>query len=381
MTDDRKAYLNERVNLRCFYLRLFRQLWVPVLTALAGALAGFVLYALVTRVTQPLLYESTARIRIQYTEQADYELVFSTYNTFSWRDLLETDAVGKYLEDGDVIADAAAAFRREVGTDADLAALQEQAKAPLADTTRSAQETIDASIYSDIRILHITATSPVADTARYRAMLYAAAIEHYAEEDMVIRGTELLGYSPAVERTYPQRRVVATITGAIIGLLAGFLILWIRFLLNNAVYVPEDVSSRYGIPVLGVLPKHTADPDKYPLQLKADLDRHMKELCRYGTRWLILRAQDTDMADKETSVGAILRKYSDIPEESDVILTEKTTAEVNEMDVVLLHVRSGAQYGTQYTHLIAEAAASGNPVKGIILTDSDNNFLKKYYRY
>lgn len=381
MTEERKAYLRERVNLRCFYLRLMKKLWVPLLFALAGAVAGFALYMLVTGVTQPLRYTSTARIRIHYTEQADDEFVFSAYNAFSWRDLLETDAVGRHLEEADVIAEADEAFRREVRADADMTALREQARAPLADATNPAQETIDASIYSDIRILHLIAASPSADTALYRAMRYAAAIERYAEEDTVIRDTELLGVSPATEQTYPQRKTVAAITGAIIGLLAGFLLLWIRFLLDNAVYVPEDASNRYGIPVLGVLPKSTDDPDQYPAQLKADLDRHMKEVCSYGNRWLILKAQDTDRTKAETAVGTILRKYSGIPDKTGVIIEEKTTAEVNGMDAVLLNVRSGAPYGTQYAHLIAEAAASGNPVKGIILTETDNDFLKKYYRY
>ena len=380
MTEEKRQLMRERVNLRVFYLRLLKQLWILPVAALAGAVCGFLLYLGVTKLTRPVLYEVTARLYVHYSAPTDAELVYDRYNSFTWKDLMETEAVQKHLSEEDVLLQADTAFRTEISSDAEPAALREQATAPLSDPRHPEEETFDVEVYSDIRILHITATSASADVAAYRAMLYTAALMRYAEEDEVIRSTEVLGYTTPVPRSYPERRMIAAITGAILGALIAFFILRIRFILNNAIYVPEDANRRYGIPVLAVLPREGQSIESYPAQLKQELSLHIKELQTIGKKWLILRAQDTDVTNSVPAVADVLRKYADDTIEDDVILSEKSTAEVKTADVVLLEVRSGVRLGEMYEHLIAEAAAGGNPVKGIILTGADNGFLKQYYR-
>ncbi|MBR5970427.1 MAG: hypothetical protein IK016_08815 [Lachnospiraceae bacterium] len=380
MTEEKRQLMRERVNLRVFYLRLLKQLWILPVAALAGAVCGFLLYLGVTKLTQPLLYEAVAKIYVHYRENAQQELIYNNYNSSTWRDLLETEVVQQHLTEEDVIAKAEEAFRSNISSDADMQLLLEQAPAPRLDLRHEDEESVDVSVYSDVRILHVTGVSRTAETAAYRAMLYAEALMRYAEEDEVIRNTEVLGYTTPVPRIYPERRLIAAITGAILGALIAFFILRIRFILNNAIYVPEDANRRYGIPVLAVLPREGQGIESYPAQLKQELSLHIKELQTIGKKWLILRAQDTDVTNSVPAVADVLRKYADDTIEDDVILSEKSTAEVKTADVVLLEVRSGARLGEMYEHLIAEAAAGGNPVKGIILTGADNSFLKQYYR-
>ena len=307
-------------------------------------------------------------------------VLYSYYNSLSWRDLAGTEAVLMHLEDPQALAEADAAFR-EVFPEADPAAHAAAAEAPLADSRGIPGESFDVTAYADLRIIHITGISADAERAAYRAMLYCAAIRRYAEGDEVITGTEVLGYTEPVLRTYPERKAVAAITGAIIGVLAALLVLWLRFLFDNAVYVPEDAARRYGIPVLGVLPRKGQASETYPPQFQKELMLHMRELQSFGNNWLLLRAQDTDVTNSGDGPATILREYAGEAMGPNVILTEKTTAEVNTADVILLEVRSGARLEQQYEHLIAEAAAGGNPVRGIILTGTDNGFLQKYYRF
>ncbi|MBR0090166.1 MAG: hypothetical protein IJP92_00480 [Lachnospiraceae bacterium] len=380
MTDEKRKFMRERVNLRCFYLRLWKKLWVLPLAAAAGALCGFLLYTAVTKVTQPALYEATSKIYVHYTEKANIEMLYNAYNSLTWKDLSETEAVRRHLNDTAVRAEAEKAFR-EAHPEADVTALLPEAEAPLLDPRERQEDSYDVSVYSDIRILHVTGISTDREQAVYRSMLYTAAIRRYALDDEVIRDTELLGYGEAQPRSYPQRKLIAAITGAIIFALLALLGLWIAFLFDNAVYVPEDAGTRYGLPVLGVLPRKEAGAETYPLQFQQELMLHIRELQAVGKNWLILRAQDTDVTNAEGSVSEILRKFAGEALGSDVIISEKTTAKVNTADVVLLEVRSGARLGTRYAHLAAEAEAGGNPVKGIILTGADNDFLQKYYQF
>lgn len=380
MTEEKRKFMRERVNLRCFYLRLLKKLRVLPLGALLGAVCGFLLYAGVTKLTRPVLYEAKGRLYVHYREHAEQELIYNNYNAFTWRDLLETEAVRRHLSEEDTVREAEEAFRSTLSTDTDPASLYDAALDARADLTGREPESFDVNVYSDIRILHITGISHSPEVAAYRVMLYTTALMRYAEEDEVITGTELLGYAQPEERSYPERRTVAIIAGAIVGLLLAAFLLWIRFLFDNAVYVPEDASRRYGIPVLAVLPRAGSAAESYLPQFKEELQYHVRELQVIGNKWLILKAQDTDVTNAGASSAAILREYAGEALGADVIISEKTTAKVNTADVILLEVSTGKRLGERYEHLIAEAAAGGKAVKGIILTDADNTFLKQYYR-
>ena len=120
-------------------------------------------------------------------------------------------------------------------------------------------------------------------------------------------------------------------------------------LLDDAVYVPEDAEKRYGLPVVATLPRKGETEETVPALLKEEAERCFRSFADAGKKWVLLNETTSE-------------------------------AERGAADVLLLEVPYGKRNGTLTAHILAQARARGEEVRGIVMTDADMLFLKRYYR-
>ena len=90
-----KGHLDESLNLRSFYLRLLRKIWIIPVAALVGALLAAGLYTLVTVTFGPAkTYKAVARLYISFAYDENKGSLVDYYNAYTWdKELLPTDDI------------------------------------------------------------------------------------------------------------------------------------------------------------------------------------------------------------------------------------------------------------------------------------------------
>ena len=86
--------MDRELNLRSFYLRLIRKIWIIPVSAIIGALLAGGLYTLVTVTYGPqksYATESKLYIKFAYDEKAGTQVDF--YNAFTWNLLVSSDDI------------------------------------------------------------------------------------------------------------------------------------------------------------------------------------------------------------------------------------------------------------------------------------------------
>ena len=343
---DKRSFLEEELNIRCFYLRLLRRIWVLPAAACVCALCAYLLYGAVTRVTQPVLYEAKAQFYLHFVENATDDKVYDYYNAYTWNDLLKSDPVQVLIRECAENALSVSSYP-EGGAFTEATGRENMPEVCL----RMYEEgtlTLTALQPSDIRVLWITAACEEADCAAWFAKTASRALVRYGEENEVFRSIEVLREEAPVRVTYPERAKTAAATGAVLGLIIAVITLLILHLLDDAVYVPEDAEKRYGLPVVAVLPREGGTDETPPL-LKEEADRYFETLASAGKKWVLLN----EATAEEERRGA---------------------------DVALLEVGYGRRRGTLTAHVLSQARARGEDVAGIVFTGADMLFLKRYYR-
>ena len=343
---DKRSFREEELNIRCFYLRLFRRIWVLPVTACVCALCAYLLYGAVTRVTQPVLYEAKAQFYLHFVENATDDKVYDYYNAYTWNDLLKSDPVQVLIRECAENALSVSSYP-EGGAFTEANGRENMPEVCL----RMYEEgtlTLTVLQPSDIRILWITATCEEADCAAWFAKTVSRALVRYGEENEVFRSIEVLQEEAPVRVTYPERAKTAAATGAVLGLIIAIIAMLILHLMDDAVYVPEDAEKRYGLPVVAVLPRE-GGTDETPRLLKEEADRYFEALASAGKKWVLLN----EATAEEERRGA---------------------------DVALLEVGYGKRRGTLTAHVLSQARARGEDVAGIVFTGADILFLKRYYR-
>ena len=340
---DKKAYMDEQLNVRLFYLRLWKKLWVLPLAALLGAVIGFLLYGAVTRVTQPAEYEAKTQLYLHFVENATNDKVYDYYNAYTWNDLVHSDRVEALLE--------------EVSGEDDMGETCMR-------MYREGTLTLSALQPSDIRVLWITATSGNPDCAAHFAETAAHAMELYGESNEVFRSIEVIGTEDVTQVTYPQRGKTAAVTGAVLGAVFAVFALFVLHLLDDAVYVPEDAEKRYGLPVLVVMPAG----EDLPAWLEEEAKTNLAPLAARAGAACVLSTADSGTCDAlNEQAGRLGFGLHFVP------AGEPASAHAP----LLLCVQAGKKDAALTAHVLSQARARGQEAEGIVFTGTA--FLKRYY--
>lgn len=378
MTTKRESYDNEILNLRAFYLVLLKKIWIiPALTIMGAVVAG-IIYFLSNVVYAPArnyVTESTLYIYFAYDENKGSEV--DAYNAYTWNLLVKADFEGlKGIIDE---------TRENNILDGIMKNLEENGYQEGSNITRDEViASINADIPSDVRVMVVTVKNPDRELSGAIADATNAALINYGNSDSAFNQIKLIGRTDTKIELLPDRMGVAVIFGAVLGFVFAFLGLLFGKAMDDAVYVPEDVEKRYGIPVLGVVSSEGA---KEPAFLRNELLITFKEKLKNERNIAVISADDKK--GSKNADGAVLRLTEVIgkglPEGMPSLKAMALPGNDNEsleklshVDGAIIAIRMGDHNGAMTGHLISLLKKLDCRVLGIVITDADINLLERY---
>ncbi|MCR4904249.1 MAG: hypothetical protein K6A23_15430 [Butyrivibrio sp.] len=367
--------MDEVLNLRSFYLRLIRKIWIlPAAMAIGGFLAGTV-YFLTTTVYGPAKsYSATATIYIDFAYD-ETGTVVDWYNAYTWNILMTTD---------DII-DETMENLKEAG----IPEITDPSVVSGISSGVSREEVLEstsADLPSDVRVMVLTITNNDKDLANAILEASAASLENFGETHDEFISISKIGGKEAELVTYTDRTTAAIVAGIVFGFLVAFFGMLLWNTLDDAVYVPEDVENRYKVTLLGIMTKSGVQmPDRF----RNELIEAMNLYCKDKSRIELIAAGnwEDDSKSKEDS----MRLHEMVEGPFDFNKTSVTGIEIpgnktdsyrviRETDGVIITIPAGKRCASAADHLIGQLKKHNCNIFGIILTDVDIKFLKRYYR-
>ena len=214
------GYENEALDAKLCLLRFTKNIWIPVVAALAGAVLCAGIYILTHHVFGPAKeYRIEDEYYVEYAkEESGEEYVY--FNQMTWSLLADTDYFLDTILEG-------------MSQPIDRAELEEY---------------IDATLLSDTRIVTTSVTAPSTELAEEIHGLYRNAFLAFKDEYKEIESISLIKEgSEAKMVVVGDRSVRAAVLGAVLGLVLSVFCMYLYVVADDSVYLPITLEKRYGI--------------------------------------------------------------------------------------------------------------------------------------
>lgn len=368
----------EMLNLRSFYIRLCKKIWIIPVAAVVGALISFIIYFLATTVFGTgTTYESEATLYIDFAYDEETGTQVDYYNAYTWNTLIATDEIidttmNNLTEMG--IGELEGSATTGGSIDAGVTRAQ-----VIADT--------NADIPSDVRVMVLTITDADSDLAYAIAQATSDSLVKYGESNDAFESIKVLSCNESIASVYTDRTLVAVIFGAVLGIITCILLMMLMSLLNDAAYVPEDIEKKYHLPVIGVLSSEGTQELQYFRNLLIATANH---LIAHTSDVKVVSPLDKG-EDKKYALAANTRLKEVLGNDFDFGKTSIISSQmpnagqdaVKELDLsdgVIIAIPAGKKnLGAITENLLSELHKLDVPVLGFVLTDADMKFLKRYY--
>lgn len=343
-------YMNERMDLKRFMLLNRKRFIVVVIATLLGAVIfGGIYYIKAVMLSGPDMYRCKAMYYITFDTE-EYEAVHDYYNDYTWNQVLDSDMIGTKVSD-------------KLGIDKQIFA-----EATLIPTM------------SDIRFIWVYVDMESKDSAEQ--------VQRAIGEELVLFGNNEPGFASIEQWDGPSTELLVnpvfvprnTILGAIVGAIAGTLVLLYMNAKDSSVYTFEDFSSRYGAYPLGVIYKNGKDYANGTLKEHFEIfikDNMAKEINVFYSEALSEGDEaEFDVESFKKNVAGDIVQINMLNHAKDSAFFDKVRGEVT--NVML--VRAGNDDYGCLTHAINNAKLLGINIGAYILVDGDESFYKAYYK-
>lgn len=332
MEVERKNYMEQGMDLKRLVLVLGKKIWLVVAAAVLGAILGGLTYKVVTNITDG---------EPEYRASADYYITFfkdgaDYFNAFTWDGILRDDPIVDY---------ALTLLPKEITKDMVKAA-------------------VSGEMLGDYRILtvHVNASTPeLADTI---AKAYQESLWNFGQEMELLDEVKLWSQEEAVVFEKNNKAGNAAFLGALIGVLLVAFGLAFYYVLEDAVYVEKDAEKRFGLPVYGLLTKGNEELQKQMY------DANMKYAFGISSC-----SDKNSVADQENPANQYEIKIWN----GEMIPTMDDFASLREVKNLLVNIPWGRNNGRQVERVLSQLQLQGCEVKGIVITEADDVFVKAYY--
>lgn len=370
------GHRSENMNIKSFYGRLLRKIWLLPLAALIGAVVGFVIYFAVHVVYAPARsYETSSTLYLIFAPDETGE-VYDYYNGYTWNTIMATDEVINTTMD----------YLKEMGI-AELASGSETSGSVEGGVTKDeVLASTTASVPSDLRYLVITINNTDKELAQAILEATDKSLIAYGEKRDEFISINLEREDDEAElEVITDRTAVAAALGAGIFVLLLIIVMVLGDAMDDAIYVPEDAEKRYHLPVLGIMPKQG---QQLSTRFKNELIACSKKTLGAHDKIAVISVSDTE---GEGSAAKVVEDFKDIVKSTFNFDRTKIEAmplpgttlesyrEIAQCDGVVIAISQGDRKGTTVEHTISQLHKHDCPILGIIMTDTDMVFLKWYY--
>lgn len=370
------GHRSENLNIKSFYGRLLRKIWLLPLAGVIGALAGFAIYFAAHVVYGPARnYETSSMLYLIFAPDDTGE-VYDYYNGYTWNTLMSSDEIINTTMD----------YLKEMGI-TELASGSETPGSVEGGVTRDeVLGSVTASVPSDLRYLVITVGNTDKDLAQAILIATDKSLISYGDKRDEFISIKLEREDDVAKlETITDRTGVATALGAGIFIILVIIAMMLLDAMDDAIYVPEDGERRYHLPVLGVMPKKDQE---LPVRFKNELIACSKKILGAHTGIAVISVADTDENDTAAEVvdsfkNIVKSTFNFDRTQIKALPLPGTTLEsyrdISECEGVIIAIPQGARKGTSVEHIISQLHKHDCPVLGIIMTDTDMKFLNWYY--
>ena len=371
-----EEYLNRGMDLKRLVLYLQKRLWLLIMLIVLGATCGGVTYQVMRSMKMPVEYKAVSKLYISFDHDENGE-VYQYYNGYTWNDLLDSDPIV------DLVMKELPGYEKS-----------------------DVRESTTAEILSDIRLLTITVRGDNEKFVREIRNAVENGLKEFAKNSDELEQIKVIR-STVPERVYWDNRTTsACVTGAAaLGVLALFII-GFHYVMDESMYVQEDVEKKYKMPALGILTRNQKGLQPYAGELKAniryamgdnrtlavvDLDNHADvrglELER------LLNREETDImgssggVKEEEDFGWYKAKTKEVQEKGEWeitafgenILSEEECRKIREAGAVILLLPFGKDVGRKTSRILTLLNNQDCNIIGMVIAQADEEFLNRYF--
>ncbi len=316
----RDMYWRKPMDMRKQLLVLSRNIWKLIPGIVIGAVLGAAIWTGVHRITDGAMYSAYSEFYLDFA-MTENGAAYDYYNGYTWNDLMTTDMI-------------AAHTLENLHGGSDIAELE---------------RVTTAEILSDIRVLRVS----FSDSDEQKC----AHIQAATEQALVTFGTEAKEFTQIslIKSVSPEKVIAddrmaqAILLGAILGLLITFGIMDYRYLLDDRIYVPSDISG-LNIPMMRI---STSDHDE---KLEGRLNSLLDTSASAGDDTVYIDASEYQNTDGE------LPRISDTTQ-------------------LIIRIPYGRATRSALALMADRAAGSGARILGAEITDADSRFYRAYYSF
>ncbi len=372
-----EEYLNRGMDLKRLALYLQKKIWLVVMLAILGATCGGIIYQVVRSMKMPVEYASVSKLYISFGNDENGD-VYQYYNGYTWNDLIDTDPIL------DIVMSSLPGYDRD-----------------------QVREATTAEILSDIRLLTITVRGDNEKFVREIRNAMESGLREYARDAEELNQIAVIR-SGAPERVYwDERTTEACVTGAVILGILAMLIIGFSYVLDESVYVQEDLEKKYACRALGILTRNQKGLQPYARELKASLRYLMADKRSFAvldmdnhadTRKLeierLLNREDPDglignnTPDSEGDFSWNIQgeeSASEVKGEWEIlsfnenVLSEEGCKKIREAGGVILLLTFGKDTGRKTSRILTFLKNQDCQVLGMIIAQADEEFLNRYF--
>lgn len=372
-----EEYLNRGMDLKRLALYLQKKVWLVVMLAILGAVCGGVIYQVVRAMKMPVEYASVSKLYISFGNDENGD-VYQYYNGYTWNDLIDADPIL------DIVMSNLPGYERE-----------------------QVQGATTAEILSDIRLLTITVRGENEKFVREICNAMEKGLREYAKVSEELNQIAVIR-SGVPERVYWEERTTqACVTGAVVLGILGLLVIGFGYVLDESVYVQEDLEKKYSCRALGILTRNQKGLQPYARELKANIRYLMGEKRTFAiidmdnhadTRGLelerLLDGDDTDGLIGSGTESAEEDFSWHIPGEetkqepkgeweiisfNENILSEEECRKIRQTGGVILLLPFGTDTGRKTSRILSFLKNQDCQVLGMVIAQADEEFLNRYF--
>ncbi len=341
----------EGVDLKLVLLLLLKKISHVIIAALAGAVICGGIYAVWHGVLMgKRQYEAQSKYYITFEETMEKSYLDYYYNGYTWNDLLSSDPILGYA----------------------MTLLPEGYDRSYVD------DCVEAEILSDVRVLTTTVKADTPEEVVLIQEVLEEAVEHYGtvgdklEQIKVIRSDE-----PQLEEL-TNSVVRAAVTGAVAFAVLTVLCLLFRIAVQDAVYLPEEFTARYAIPVAGLrLRGQTENGETRTAQSESGAEQADAVKKKYAALQERLSKELTENISHLTKE----KSYSTVSMQEVTDASEEIFATWRGQDGVILEFPQGEVNSKKLAHAMQRLELQDCPVIGAVMTDADPTFVSRYYGF
>ena len=390
MDTNNVKYTDETLNLRSFYLRFLKKIWILPIAALIGAILAGGIYYLVTVTFGPeRRYEAQARFHLTYSDDAyirnaEGERVLDWYNGATWTNFIFNDhdflleLVKKLKEEGvDISQERMKVLEAAGGPDISnqLQALEEVGVDVIKDESKI---NVKGDIISNERFLLVTINETDKELVEKLTDAFIKSLESYPtyNESKAFESIVCMSKSDVYLEKADNRMGVAIVFGAILAVVLAFFAVLLLDAVDEAVYVPEDCEKRYGCPVLGTVFAGNEVSELLRGELAGLYDKYAAD--KENLLFISSDAAD-DASFSEKDLESVKKTLGSEYDNKLSKVKAISASEIGAADGAILAVPYGKKNAAMTEHLISQLKKIECPVLGIIFTRADLKFIKRYY--